>query len=188
MSKSAEEELLDEWKEPEQPMDYLIRQQVNAITQTKYLFYKLYDKSDKGWSDEQKEEWGNHIDDDGFRKSELFQEVPAQHRYVVALPETGEWKSFKTRSEVTQDRTGGAMYPYAKWSKHESARMEAYGAMKLMSLACSKVLPENCDDEKAYLRPADIERVALILLEIDEERRELAEHYDELAQELEVSP
>ena len=51
MSKSAEDDLIDEWKEPEQPMDYLIRQQENAITQTKYLFYKLYDKSDKGWSD-----------------------------------------------------------------------------------------------------------------------------------------
>ena len=76
------------------------------------------------------------------------------------------------------------MYPYARWSIHETARMEAYGAMKLMSLACSKVLPENCEDEKTYLRAADIERAALILLEIDSERRDEAEFYDLLAAEL----
>tara|TARA_R100000808_G_C2089251_1_gene110264 strand:- start:107 stop:670 length:564 start_codon:yes stop_codon:yes gene_type:complete len=172
MAKSAEDEI-EEWKEPEFPMDYLIRTQENTITQTKYLFYKLYDVSDKGWSDEQKEEWGHHVNEDGFRKSELFDKVPAEHRYVVAIPETGEWKSFRTRSEVTQDRTGGAMYPYAQWSVHETARMKSYGAIKLMSLACSKVLPENAEDGVPLLQPKDIERAALMLLDLEAERREL---------------
>jgi len=55
--------------------------------------------------------------------------------------------------------------------------------MKLMTLACSKVLPENCDNGVTYLKPSDIERVALILLSIDEERREESEFYDELGSE-----
>jgi len=182
MNKETAEDDLGDYG-PSQPMDYLIRQQENVITQTKYYFYKLYDPSDKAWSQEQKDEWGSAINEQGFRKSEIFDTVPAHHRYVVAIPETGEWKSFKTRSEVTQDRKGGAMYPYAMWSKHEKARMEAYGAMKLMTLACSKVLPENCDNGVTYLKPSDIERVALILLSIDEERREESEFYDELGSE-----
>ena len=111
---TAEEEALEQYS-PEMDMDFLIRMQQNALTETKYHFYKLYDTGPgrATWSDSQHEEWKTDRNEDGTRKSELFEGVPYNHKYVVAIPETGEWKSFKSRSEITQDRTSGAMYPFA---------------------------------------------------------------------------
>lgn len=168
-SRTAEDDLTE--FEPEQSIDFLWRTVINSRTGTKYLCYRL----DGG------------INEDGTRESELFEGVPSHHKYVVCLPDCGEWKSFKTRSEITQQREGtarpGALYPWAMWSKHETARMATYDAVKLMTLACSKALPENCEDEIAVLRPIDIERAALMLLGIEEERRDEAEHYRDLSEE-----
>ena len=186
--KTAEEEALEQFS-PEMEMDYLIRVQQNALTETKYHFYQLYKhlspiQIEKGktnkWSAKQHEEWGTDRNEDGTHRSELFDGVPYEHNYVVAIPETGEWKSFKSRVEITQDRTSGAMYPYAKGSKHETARMAVYDSSKLMSLACSMALPENCENEVAYLTARDIKEAALMLLSTEAERRQEAELYDEM--------
>ena len=75
----------------------------------------------------------------------------------------------------------GAMYPYARWSKHEKARMEVYSSVKTMTLALSKALPENCENEIAYLTARDIREAALMLLSIESQRREEAEFYQEIA-------
>lgn len=193
--KSAEEELLERYS-PEMPMDFVERTQTNTFTETVYTLYKLYDSNKVSkdgetskktpWTTKQFEEWGHHLNDDGTRKSELFEGIPADHKYVVALTETGEWKSFKTRREITMERgwnnpLAGAMYPYARWSKHEKARMEVYSSVKTMTLALSKALPENCENEIAYLTARDIREAALMLLSIESQRREEAEFYQEIA-------
>ena len=168
-TKTAEDDLSE--FEPEQSIDFLWRTVINSRTGTKYLCYRLDGK----------------VNEDGTRESELFEGVVSHHRYVVCLPDCGEWKSFRTRSEITQQREGtatpGALYPWAMWSKHETARMATYDAVKLMTLACSKALPENCEDEIALLSPSDIERAALILLNIESERRAEAKHYLDLMDE-----
>ena len=193
--KSAEEELLERYS-PEMPMDFVERTQTNTFTETVYTLYKLYDSNKVSkdgetskktpWTTKQFEEWGHHLNDDGTRKSELFEGIPADHKYVVALTETGEWKSFKTRREITMERgwnnpLAGAMYPDARWSKHEKARMEVYSSVKTMTLALSKALPENCENEIAYLTARDIREAALMLLSIESQRREEAEFYQEIA-------
>ena len=193
--KSAEEELLERYS-PEMPMDFVERTQTNTFTETVYTLYKLYDSNKVSkdgetskktpWTTKQFEEWGHHLNDDGTRKSELFEGIPADHKYVVALTETCEWKSFKTRREITMERgwnnpLAGAMYPYARWSKHEKARMEVYSSVKTMTLALSKALPENCENEIAYLTARDIREAALMLLSIESQRREEAEFYQEIA-------
>ena len=192
--RSAEEDL-DERFSPEMPMDFVERTQTNTFTETVYTLYKLYDSSKVSkdgetskktpWTKKQVEEWGHHLNDDGTRKSEVFEGVPGDHKYVVALTETGEWKSFKTRREITMERgwdnpLAGAMYPYARWSKHEKARMEVYSSVKTMTLALSKALPENCENEVAYLTARDIREAALMLLSIEEERRAEAEFHNEM--------
>jgi hypothetical protein len=107
--------------DPKELPDYLVRTQTNALTQTTYYLY------------------------DCRKGSEIF-DLQEGEKYVVAIPETGEYKAYATRSEVTKPGSG-AMYPWAKWSVTEQARMRIIDCANRISHAVNACIEGQIDVE-----------------------------------------
>jgi len=107
--------------DPKTLPDYLVRTQQNALTGTTYYLY------------------------DVRNGSEIF-ELDSDTSYVVAIPETGEYKCVRTRSEATGPGTG-LLYPWAKWSESEQARMRVHRAADRISHAVNACVEGDLDVE-----------------------------------------
>ena len=100
--------------------DRLVRTQRNALTGSIYYFYDCREGSD------------------------MFEPLEDGVRYVVATPETGEWKGFSRRNSH-KDSAVVNMHPYARWAESEQHIMRVKALADRMSQVVNHLLNKELD-------------------------------------------